>query len=79
MPRNARILAASLALAVLAACSPPPPPEEERRPEPQAQDAQATSAIVDYAESYKDRARATEAQVKDAAEQQRAQIDAATQ
>lgn len=74
-----RRLAIAFAATVLAACSPPPPPEEERRPEPQAQDAQAKSAIVEYADSYKDRARATEAQVKDAAEQQRAQIDAATQ
>ena len=79
MPRNARIIAASLAIAMLAACSPPQPPEEERRPEPQAQGAETKSAIVEYADGYKDRAKATEAQVKDAAEQQRAQIDAATQ
>lgn len=79
MPRHARIAATSLAFVALAACSPPKPPEEERRPEPQAQGTKTKSAIVEYADSYKDRARATEAQVQDAAEQQRAQIDAATQ
>ena len=80
MHRNARIAAASLAIGLLAACAPPKPPEEERRPEPQAQAAaQPQSAIVQTAEAYKDRARSAESQQLEAADQQRAQSDAATQ
>lgn len=81
MHRKVRIAAASLAIALLAACSPPKPPEEERRPEPQAQQAaaQPRSAIVQTADAYKDRARSAEAEQLDAADRQRAQIDAATQ
>ena len=79
MHRNARIAAASLAIGLLAACAPPKPPEEERRPEPQAQEVPPKSAIVEYADSYKDRARSAESQQLEAADQQRAQIDAATQ
>jgi hypothetical protein len=65
----------------LAACSPPEPPDEERRPEPQAEgmQAQAKSGIVQTADAYKDRARSAEAQQLEAAERQRAQLDAATQ
>lgn len=74
------ILIAVVATA-LAACSPPQPPEEERRPEPQAEGTQAPakSGIVQTADAYKDRARSAEAQQLEAADQQRAQIDAATQ
>ncbi len=79
MPRNVRIAASALIVATLAACSPPKPPEEERRPEPQAQAAEQKSAIVEYADSYKDRARNVEAETMKAAEQQRKDIDAATQ
>lgn len=81
MHRKVRIAAASLAIALLAACSPPKPPEEEHRPEPQAQQAaaQPRSAIVQTADAYKDRARSAEAEQLDAADRQRAQIDAATQ
>lgn len=63
----------------LAACSPPEPPDEERRPEPQAEGTQAKSGIVQTADAYKDRARSAEAQQLEAADQQRAQLDAATQ
>lgn len=64
----------------LTACSPPEPPDEERRPKPQAEgtQAQAKSGIVKTADAYKDRARSAEAQQLEAAERQRAQLDAAT-
>ena len=42
----------SIACLLLAACSPPDAPEEERRPEPQ-----ATAAVVQAADAYKDSAR----------------------
>lgn len=79
MHRNARIAAASLAIALIAACSPPKPPEEERRPQPQAENTQAQSAIVQAADAYKDRARDAAKASQDAAERERAQLDAATQ
>ena len=66
-------------IVALAACSPPKPPEEERRPEPQAQaDAKPQSEIVQAADAYKDRARSATTAAQDAADGQRAQIDAAT-
>lgn len=55
------------------ACSAPKPPDEERRPEPQAR---PTSAIVQTADAYKDRARSVEAESLEAADRQRAEIDA---
>ena len=58
---------------LLAACSAPKPPDEERRPQPQAR---PTSAIVQTAEAYKDRARSVEAESLQAADRQRAEIDA---
>lgn len=79
MHHTARSAAATLAIAALAACSPPQPPEEERRPEPQAQATQPQSAIVQTADAYKDRARNAETEQLEAADRQRAQIDAATQ
>ena len=66
---------------VLAACTPPGKPEEERRPEPRSQADPARvpqSAIVQTAEAYKDRARAAQDAQADAADRQRAEIDAAT-
>ena len=77
MHRNARIAAASLALAALAACAPPKPPEEERRPDPQVA-AQPRSAIVQTAESYKGAARDAVSTAQQAAQSERAQIDATT-
>lgn len=62
----------------LVACSPPSAPEEERPPEPRAE-AVAKSDIVQAADAYKDRARAAGAQQEDAAQRQRAELDAATQ
>ena len=71
---------ASFAIVLLAACSPPQPPEEERRPEPQAQaNAQPQSAIVQAADGYKDRARGAVKAAEDAAKDESARIDAATQ
>ena len=65
---------------LLVACAPPAPPQDERRPEPRAGQASAPkSAIVQSAEAYKDRARSVEATQLDAADQQRAAIDAQTQ
>lgn len=63
---------------VLAACSPPQPPDEERRPQPQAGGTQAQSAVVQTADAYKARARSAAAQPGEAADRQRAQLDAAT-
>lgn len=69
-----------LACLFLSACAPPKPPEEERRPDPQAASPTGpTSAIVQTAEAYKDRARGAEKSQLDAADQQRADIDAQTQ
>ena len=62
-----------LLVVALSGCSPPKPPEEERRPEPQA------AGVVQAADAYKDRARGAAAQQQDAADRQRAQLDAATQ
>ncbi|MEO5628809.1 MAG: hypothetical protein ABIQ62_03430 [Thermomonas sp.] len=69
-----------LACTSLMACVPSKPPEEERRPEPQAgQHPDHKSAIVQTADAYKDRARSAEESQLDAADQQRAAIDAQTQ
>ncbi len=68
-----------LACIGLNACSPPAPPEKKRRPEPQASasgNAQPRSGIVQAADSYKDRARSAEAESLEAADRQRAEIDA---
>ncbi len=75
---NATLLA--FATVALSSCSPPGPPDEERRPAPQAgAQAQPRSAIVRNAEAYKDRARSAEAESLEAADRQRAEIDAQTQ
>ncbi len=58
----------------LFACQPKPPPTDER-PEPQA--ARATE-MRDAIQAPIDKARAVEKQVQDAADKQRAEIDAAT-
>lgn len=67
---------AVLACALLPGCSAPKPPDEERRPAPQAQ---ATSALVETANAYKDSARASVAATEDAARREQAALDAATQ
>lgn len=64
----------------LAACSPPEPPDEERRPEPKAADApRPPSAIVRAADAYKGAARAAVANSEQAAANEKAALDAATQ
>ena len=79
-----RIAVATLAIAVLAACSPPKPPEEERRPEPQAQArAQpqprrpAQPAIADSSDAYKEGMRESVYAQQQKAERERAKIEAA--
>lgn len=64
---------AVLVCLLLGGCSEPRVPDEERRPEPQAQ---PKSALVETANTYKDRARSVEQTQLDAADQQRAEIDA---
>ena len=78
--RTATAITIVLAFTALAGCSPPKPPDEERRPQPQAQtQAPPTSAIVQSANAYQDRARNAEAESLGAADRQRQEIDAATQ
>lgn len=80
MPRTACIVAATLLIASLGACSPPEAPEEERRPEPQAAGAAAAKpAIVEAANAYKDAARQAVADSEDAAAKEKAALDAASQ
>ena len=68
--RTLAMLSCALALA---ACRAEPPPTE-RPPEPQAQ---AHTELRDAIQAPQDKARAVEKTVQDAADQQRAQIDAA--
>ncbi|RZA18689.1 MAG: hypothetical protein EOP93_10625 [Lysobacteraceae bacterium] len=73
--RNTVLLAIPPLLgALLCACSPPKPPEEDRRPEPQAQQASALARP----DAYKDSARSAATASQDAAQRERAQLDAAT-
>ena len=68
-----RTLVGCAVLAALAACSKPPPPEKERPPVPKAaQHAQVRDAI----QAPLDKARNVEADVRKAADAQRAAIDA---
>jgi outer membrane biogenesis lipoprotein LolB len=78
IPCDHRLVVLLFSAVLITACSPPRPPDEQQRPEPQAQGTQASSGIVEHANAYKERARNAEAQQQAAAEQQRAQIDAAT-
>ena len=73
MPVARPMILAVLALPLLcAACSRPEPPEKEHPPEPQA------TQLRDAIQQPVDRASAVDAQVQDAAAQQRAAIDAQT-
>lgn len=65
-----------LACVLLSGCSGPKTPDEERRPEPQAQ---PKSALVETANAYKERARASVSASEDAAKREQATLDAATQ
>ncbi len=70
-----------LACIGLNGCSPPDPPEKKRRPEPQTSapgDARPHSPIVQAADAYKDRARSAKAESLQAADRQRAEMDAQT-
>lgn len=60
-------------LLVLAACSRPQPPEKERPPEPRA----AHTGLRDTIDEPLDKARQAEAEVQEAADDQRAAIEAA--
>ncbi len=73
MPRTLRLTAALVATLAIAACAPPKPPQEERRPEPQAQPgagSASSSAIVEQANAYKDRARDAVQQAGEAADRE---------
>ena len=71
-----RLALAALAAAVaLAACSKPVPPDQQDPPEPQAP--QATE-LRDAIQAPIDKAKAVDAEVKDAAQQQRDEIEAQT-
>ena len=65
--RHARLLP----LLLLAACNAPTPPPTDRPPEPQA------TQLRDGIEAPLERARAVEADMQEAADRQRAEIDAA--
>lgn len=67
----------SCAAVLLCACSKPQPPEKERPPEPQAGAPRATE-LRDAIQAPIDKAKSVEQTTLDAAERQRAQIDAQT-
>lgn len=74
-PRHgARTALALLCLAALAGCRPEPPPTEQP-PEPQAQ---AHTELRDAIQAPQDRSRNVEKDMQEAADRQRAEIDAAT-
>ena len=62
---------------LLAACSKPEPPEKERPPEPKASEPRHTE-LLDAIQAPIDQAKSVEQTTLDAADQQRAQIDAQT-
>ena len=72
-----RPLITALLLTMLAACSKPQPPEKERPPEPQAA-VETHTELRDAMQAPIDKAKAVEDTVLDAAEQQKAEIDAQT-
>lgn len=75
MPLSARTCLLAIALSAVAACNKPEPPPTERQPEPQAQ-AQHTE-LRDAIQKPIDQAKAVEKTVQDAADQQKAEIEAA--
>ncbi|MFT3754818.1 MAG: hypothetical protein QM769_02535 [Pseudoxanthomonas sp.] len=70
-----RLIASAAWLMTLAACQPQPPPTEQP-PVPQAQ---AHTELRDAIQAPQNKARAVEDTMQQAADQQREQIDAATQ
>ena len=73
MPLSARTCLLAIAFSALAACNKPEPPPTERPPEPQAQHTELRDAI----QKPIDQAKAVEKTVQDAADQQKAEIEAA--
>ena len=67
-----------LAACALAACSKPEPPEKERPPEPKAASEPRHTELRDAIQAPIDKAKSVEKTTLDAAEQQRAEIDAQT-
>ncbi|TKR30424.1 hypothetical protein FCE95_09875 [Luteimonas gilva] len=65
-----------LAIAACAACRAPEPPPAEQKPEPQAQAQAAHTELRDAIKEPIDKAKAADKAVQDAAEKQRAQIEA---
>lgn len=73
MPLSARLFLLALSFAAMAGCSKPKPPPSDQPPEPQAQHTELRDAIKEPI----DKAKAVEDTVQDAADQQKAQIEAA--
>jgi hypothetical protein len=67
-----------LAMCAIAACSKPEPPEKERPPEPKASTEPRHTELRDAIQAPIDKAKSVEKTTLDAAEQQRAEIDAQT-
>jgi hypothetical protein len=67
-----------LAACALAACSKPEPPEKERPPEPKASSEPRHTELRDAIQAPIDRAKSVEKTTLDAADKQRAEIDAQT-
>ena len=65
-------------LLLLAGCSKPEPPEKERPPEPKAATEPRHTELRDAIQAPIDRAKSVEQTTLDAAEKQRAEIDAQT-
>ena len=78
--RGAKLLLSISLLAVgaIAACSKPEPPEKERPPEPKAASEPRHTELRDAIQAPIDKAKSVEKTTLDAAEQQRAEIDAQT-
>lgn len=73
MPLSARACLLAITLAATAGCSRPEPPSKEQQPEPQAQHTELRDAIQEPI----DKAKTVEKSTQEAADQQRAQIEAA--
>ena len=78
--RGAKVMmsVALLAACAIAACSKPEPPEKERPPEPKASTEPRHTELRDAIQAPIDKAKSVEKTTLDAAEQQRAEIDAQT-
>lgn len=72
MPYRIRICALLLAFSAIAGCSKPEPPPTEQQPEPQ-----ANTELRDAIKAPIDKAKAVEGTVQEAADKQKADIEAA--